>query len=155
MKIFIFLLFIGLALSGCSTSTNITPTFAPWYPSVNENGDPLLAVFESRIPCADCNTIKFGLALYRDRETKAPTTYRMSRLFVGKGNDRTVNEGIWTITHGTKLDSQAVVYQLDSNAPTEYRSYWAIGQDILFLLDQDMSPRVGDGGYSYALNKTH
>lgn len=155
MKRTIFLLSILIMLSGCGNLVKTTATFAPWYPSVNENGDPVFAVFESRIPCADCEKIKFGLALYQDQETKAPTTYMMARVYVAKGDDRTVNKGIWTVTHGTKLDPQAIVYQLDSNAPQEFRSFWAIGQDILFILDQDMNPRVGDAGYGYALNRTH
>lgn len=145
-----------IALTGC-TAINILertpPTIEPWYPAVNEHSDPVFAVFESRIPCADCEKIKFALALYRNRETKAPTTYKLARVYVAKGDDRTINEGTWTITHGTKLDPQAVVYQLDANAPQEFRSYWLISQDILFILDQDMNPRVGDAGYSYALNK--
>ena len=146
----IFLMSVLFIMSGCSNSVNTPATFEPWYPPVNENGDSIFAVFESRIPCGDCQTIKIGLVLYWDRETKEPTTYQMSRVYVGKGNGRTVNEGVWTITHGTKLDPQAVVYQLDSSAPQEFQSYWAIGQDILFILDPEMNPRVGDAGYGYA-----
>lgn len=154
MRRIIFLASILIIMSGCAYFKKAPTTFEPWYPVVNENGDPVFTVFESRIPCAviDCTKIKFALALYRNRETKAPTTYKMARVYVGKGNDRTVNEGTWIITRGTKLDPQAVVYQLDSNAPQEFRSYWAIGQDILFILDQDMNPRVGDASYGYALN---
>jgi hypothetical protein len=148
-----FLLFVMLG-SSC-TSLGGTPTaFPPWYPLTNEKGDTVFAIFESRIPCADCQTIKFGLALYWEPKTKTPTTYQMSRIHVGQGNDRTVNAGTWTITSGTKLDPQAVVYKLDANAPPEFRTYWAIGQDILFILDPELKPRVGNAGYSYALNKT-
>jgi hypothetical protein len=159
VKIRLYLLVVSLIaiiITGCGNLTE-TPaaTFAPWYPSVNENGDPVFAVFESRIPCADCEVIKFSLVLYWDQETKTPTTYEMARVYVGKGNDRTINKGTWTITAGTKLDPQAVVYQLNSNAPEEFLSFWAIGRDILFILDQDMNPRVGTAAWSYALNKTH
>jgi len=42
---------------------------------------------------------------------------------------------------GAKFDPQAAVF-------------WAIGQDILFILDQDGGPRVGNAGYGYALNRT-
>jgi hypothetical protein len=155
MKIIVLLMSILIILSGCGYLAETPATFEPWYPSVNENGDSIFAVFESRIPCADCEVIKFGLALYWDRETKTPTTYEMARVYVGKGNDRTVNKGTWIITSGTKLDPQTAVYQLDSNAPQEFRSFWAIGQDILFILDQNMNPRVGNAAWGYALNKTH
>ncbi|MEW6736728.1 MAG: copper resistance protein NlpE N-terminal domain-containing protein [Acidobacteriota bacterium] len=153
MKKSIFLVAILITMLGCSYLRNTPTTFEPWYPAANENGDPIFAVFENRIPCTDCEKIKFSLALYQDRETKMPTTFKLARVYVSKGNDRTINEGTWVITHGTNLDPDAVVYQLDSNVPQEFRSYWAIGENILFILDQDMNPRIGDGRYSYTLNK--
>jgi len=155
MRRFLYAISLSIILSGCSILAKTPTTFPPWYPVVNNNGDPIFAVFEGRIPCTDCQVIKLGLALYEDPKTNTPTTYEMSRLFVGKGNDRTVNEGKWLITSGTKLDPQAVVYQLDSNAPQEFRSFWAIDQDILFILDQAMNPRVGNGAWSYVLDRTH
>ena len=61
-------------------------------PGDNARGDPVFAVFESRIPCADCEKIKFALALYRDRDTQAPTTYKLARVYVAKTDDRIVEE---------------------------------------------------------------
>lgn len=159
MKSPIFWAPILIMLSGCGYFVSSPTTFEPWYPAVNENGDPVFAVFEGRTPCVgqmaipDCNKIKVGLALYQNAQTQLPTTYLLARVGVGTGNDRITNAGTLTITHGTALDPQASVYQLDSNAPQEFRSYWAIGQDILFILDQDMAPRVGDAAYSYVLNR--
>lgn len=132
--------------------------FPPWYPAVNENGDPAVADFENHTLCpldaaSTCNRMKFGIVFYRDPQTQAPTTYIMSRLFVGVDDVRHVSQGTWTVTHGTKLDPQAIVYQLDSNAPQEFRSFWAVDEDILFILDQDMKPRLGDGAYGYVLNR--
>ncbi len=139
--------------TGCNAQTKTPTTVEPWYPATNKNGDEVFAVFESRIPCDDCEKIKFALALYVDSKTQQPTTYQMARVYVAKGNDRTINTGTWTITHGTSLDPQAVVYRLDTNAPEEFQYFWAIGDDILFILDQEMKPRVGTAGYSYALNR--
>lgn len=145
---------IGLILSGWTGHEKAFAQTETWYPSVNEDGDPVFAVFGSRVPCSDCERLKFALVLYRDRKTHTPTTYRMARVYVGKGDDRIVNQGTWSIIHGTRLDSQAVVYRLDGQAPEEFRHFWAIGDDILFILDRNLSPRVGDAGYSYALNRT-
>jgi hypothetical protein len=99
------------------------------------------------------NKIKFALALYWDEATETPTTYRMARVYVAKGDERTVNSGTWTITQGTELDPGESVYQLDANVPEEFRSFWAIGEELLVILDPDLNPRVGDGTYSYVLNR--
>lgn len=156
MKNLILLVSVLIIMSGCGYFRNAPTTFEPWYPAANESGDPVFAVFEGRIPCMaipECSKTKVGLALYHHAQTQLPTTYLLARVDVGTGNDRVTNAGTWTITHGTALDPQASVYQLDENAPQDFRSYWAIGQDILFMLDQDRKPKVGDASYSYVLNR--
>jgi NlpE N-terminal domain len=140
---------------GCSSVPESPAAPPPWYPMADQHGNPLFAVFESRIPCADCEKIKFALALYRDKATNAPATYQLARVYVaGSPEGRIVVAGTWTITTGTKLDPNATVYRLDTRAPVEFRAFWAMGQDILFILDADTSPRVGTAGYGYALNRT-
>jgi hypothetical protein len=142
-------------------SNDAETEFSSWYPIQNENGDPAMADFENHIPCVDienksienCDRIKFGIVLYHDPQTKAPTTYIISRVHVGVNSERTVNKGTWTTTRGNALDPNAVVYKLDSNAPEEFRNFWALGEDILFILNQEMQPRVGDAAYGYALNR--
>lgn len=78
----------------------------------------------------------------------------MSRIYVGKGDERTTNTGQLSIETGTPLDSSAVVYRLDSNAPEEFNLFWKVSEDILFILDENHLPRVGDAGYGYVLNRT-
>jgi len=151
--IVLLLICVASITTGCNAQSKTPITVEPWYPATNENGNEVFAVFESRIPCDDCEKIKFALALYVDSKTQQPTTYQMARVYVGTGNDRTINTGTWTIIRGTSLDSQAVVYRLDENAPDEFQYFWAIGDNILFILDQGMNPRVGTAGYSYALNR--
>ena len=133
--------------------------FPPWYPAANGSGDPAFADFENHVPCAiddppadGCQRVKFGIVLYRDAVTNEPTTYVMSRLRVGVSNDRDLNEGTWSITRGTALDPEATIYRLDSGAPEGLDAYWPIGDDILFVLDEQLMPRVGDAAYGFALN---
>ena len=128
-------------------------TFPSWYPLTNDAGDAAVADFENHIPCLvdGCDRLKFGIVLYRDA-SGAPTTYLMSRVHVAVSDDRTVNTGTWSITNGTSLDPDATVYRLDSGAPDEFDTFWAIGDDILFILDDDGSPRLGDAAYGYSLN---
>jgi hypothetical protein len=99
--------------------------------------------------------VKLGLALYWNPDAQEPTTYQMSRVHVGKGNDRTVNEGSWVITSGARVDPDGVVYQLDSLAHPEFRSFLAIGTDILLVLNDAMAPRIGNAAWSYTLSRTN
>ena len=133
--------------------------FPPWYPAANDTGDPAFVDFENHVPCAiddapaeDCQRVKFSLVLYRDPESNEPTTYVMSRIRVGVSDDREVNQGTWSIGLGTALDPEATVYRLDTGAPEGLDVYWPIGDDILFVLDEQLMPRVGDAAYGYALN---
>ena len=68
-------------------------SFDPAYPAVNAQGDPILAVYEGRTPCQDCQTaqlVKMQLVLYHNRETATPTTYWLGLVKVGEGNVRWV-----------------------------------------------------------------
>jgi hypothetical protein len=141
---------LAALLLACSTTAGTPP---PWYPETNPRGDTVAAVFESRIPCDDCEKIKFAIALYRDQATDEPSTYLMARVYVARSDERLLNHGTWAVARGMALDSQALVYRLDPSSPAEFRAFWAIGQDILFILDDSLRPRVGDGGYSFALSR--
>ncbi len=129
-------------------------TFPSWYPLTNDQGDAAFADFENHTPCDvdQCDRLKFGIVLYRDASGE-PTTYLMSRVHVAVSDERTVNAGTWSIATGTALDPDATVYLLDSGAPPEFDAFWAIGDDILFILDDDLMPRVGDAAYGYSLNR--
>jgi hypothetical protein len=78
----------------------------------------------------------------------------MARIYVGKNNDRLTNLGKIVVKQGTSLDSMHIVYYLSAGAPKEYQIFWKVTKDILFILDDDLTPRVGDAGQGYALNRT-
>jgi NlpE N-terminal domain len=148
-------------LAGCASQQGPLVDSVPWYPSANEQGDPIFAVFEGRIPCAGrqpagCNKIKVGLAIYRDSRSRTLTSYKLTRVYVAETEEghRVLESGTMQIARGIKLDSTATVYRLDENVPEEFSAYWAIGTDILFILDSDLSPRAGTAGWSYVLNRT-
>ena len=152
-----------LALAACGArEAHDAAAAAPWYPLANADGDQVMAVYESRVPCLDeqgratagCEKVKVALVLYHDPRTGAPTTYLLGRVYVGNDSGRIETAGAWTIGAGTALDPAARVYELDANAPAEFRSYWVVSEDILFILDRARRPRLGDAGYGYALNRT-
>ena len=141
------------------SGTEPPESFGPWYPLANQDGDPAVRDFEGHVPCAiddppaaDCQRVKFGIVLYRDAASGEPTTYLMSIVRVGVGDERETHEGTWSEARGTGLDPDATVYRLDSGAPDHLRGYWPIGDDLLFLLDEEGMPRVGDAAYGYVLN---
>ena len=141
--------------------TAATPeTSGSWYPLANEAGDPAVADFATRVPCTiddppapTCQRVKFSVVLYSDEASGEPSTYLISIIRVGVSDARETHEGTWTVGQGTALDARATTYELDDGAPEHLRAYWAIGDDILFLLDEDRMPRVGDTGYGYALSR--
>ncbi|MGB8765434.1 MAG: hypothetical protein WCD07_11685 [Burkholderiales bacterium] len=97
--------------------------------------------------------MKVWLVLYQNRNTKAPTTYWLGVVGVGKGNDRTVTQGTWILHRGVKDYPEAVVYELDSNTPQDLRYYWRLNENILLVLDQNMSPKAGNGAWGYMLSR--
>lgn len=145
---------VVVLLLATSCRKDRTGTLSPWYPEINENGDSILGVFESRIPCDICERLKFSIVIYGDSRLNLPSTYIMSRIYVGRGNDRTTNTGDIIITTGTALDALHTVYQLTSGAPEEYRFFWKINDHLLFMLDSNRVPMVGDAGEGYVLNRT-
>ncbi len=128
-------------------------------------GSSQYGIFQGRTPCGDCQLVKMSLTLYRSPDG-TPTTYRLARSFVGKGNDRYLTEGEWK---SVSAGGHPVIYQLDANSPAELASYrerappgvssvaafLPIGGDILLLLDQNLRPRIGDGAFSFTLSRTH
>ncbi len=142
---------IGLLLASCGTEETMP---APWYPEMNAQGDSVLAVYESRVPCPDCQRLKLALVVYGDGTSHLPSTYLMGRVYVGKNDDRLTNSGIIEVVQGTALDPSHTVYRLGSGAPAEFQSFWKLNEDLLFVLDDKLSPKVGDAGHGYVLNKT-
>ena len=124
-----------------------------WYSETNELGDTVSAVFESTIPCEDCERLKFSIVIYKNAQTHLLTTYLMSRIYVGKSDERITNSGSIIISTGTSLDPLHTIYQLTSGAPAEYQSFWKIDEHLLFILDENLTPMVGDAGYEFVLNR--
>ena len=124
------------------------------------DGSSVLGVFEGRTPCDDvvfeftgipphegCFKVKWQLTLYQDQDTGAPSTY----LFRGTGTIRT---GTWTILHGTKNDADEVIYQLRPDDSQQITSFLSVGDDHLFLLDEELNLLVGNALFSYTLSRT-
>ncbi len=119
----------------------------------------LVGVFEGRTPCSllvadffqiirdsGCNKVKWRLTLYQNMKTGEPTTYKL------KGT-RTSREGTWTITHGTKANPQATVYQFSVDNGEPPVSFLKADDNHLFMLDANLNLLVGDEYLSYTLSR--
>lgn len=106
---------------------------------------------------ADQDNIRWKLTLYQDPKTRAPAGYKLqyehekatwpaSKLVQGK--EVVQKEGTWTVSKGTKFDSDAVVYELDGAV-----SLFELNSNILHVLNPDRSLMIGTGGWSYTLNR--
>jgi hypothetical protein len=137
---------------GASRPTTVT--FEPPYPQVNAAGDPILAVFEGRIPCSssNCERRKVGLVLYDHSATRIPSTYWLGLVGL-TGNDRIVIQGTWTIRKGVKDFPEAVVYELDASAPDDLQRHWRVSEDVLLPLDRSMRPLAGNAAWGYMLSR--
>jgi hypothetical protein len=64
-----------------------------------------------------------------------------------------MREGTWTVLRGTGTRPDAVVYQLDPDKPRESLSFLKADDNILFFLDEGRNLMVGNGDFSYTLNR--
>lgn len=124
-------------------------------------GPEVYGVFDGRTPCeeisralrhafpSDCFKLKWRIVLYQDPITKAPTHFTIASTF-----HRTENQkGKWTILSGTSRDAEDVVFRL-TPAGDEASLYLLKGDDnVLFFLDNNKKLLVGNGDFSYTLNR--
>lgn len=125
---------------------------------------PCTAVSRSlvRIPAtANCEMIKWHLALYQDQGSLTPTTYKLNITYglpkqgtngFSDGEIKIERNGSWTIVRGATGSPNAVIYQLDPGRE-ESISFLKLDNNLLHLLDRDKRLAVGTDGWSYTLNR--
>ena len=96
----------------------------------------------------DGSKLKWDLTLDRDPQTLAPTTFRIRGTLFRAHEGR----GRWRVTRGTSLDPDAEVYELALEAGGPTLSFLHLG-DLLFFLDDDRAPRIGNADFGYTLNR--
>ena len=122
------------------------------------SGPAVAGVFEGRSPChgiasqlqitvpAACLKAKWRITLFRNPATLAATSYRIEGTFFRSG----AVEGSWASIQ--RSQNGASVYRLTrSNGPP---LYLLKGDDnVLFFLNRDQQPMVGNVYFSYTLNR--
>jgi hypothetical protein len=135
-----------------------SPTTAGWR---KMTASSIVGRFEGRSPClevarelnkdvdADCIKVKWDLTLYQDPSTTTPTRYKLNGTFYRER----VREGKWAILLGTKIGPAAVVYQLDPDKPQSSLLFLKADDNVLFFLDRSRNLMIGNGDFSYTLNR--
>ncbi len=167
------LLLAGMLISVTACGTGISRTTGP---SPVPAGPSLHGVFEGITPCSalarplpqipadsNCEQMIWKIILYQDPVTSAPTTYTLNAAYgvphqgtmgLAVGGTPIVMEGSWAILAGTMLYPDAVVYQLNPDSTQTAVSFLKLNEDILHVLTSDKTLLVGNGGWSYTLNRT-
>jgi hypothetical protein len=142
-----------LTLLGCVGHVPVQTTFQPAYPERNSAGDPIVAVFDGRIPCEvqGCEKRKVVLVLYGRGAGSIPTTYWLGQVTVG--NDSRVQLGAWTTRRGLQEYPNGLVYELDSNADPSLQYLWRVSDEVVLVLDQNLRPLPGDAAWGRMLSR--
>jgi hypothetical protein len=159
-----------LAVTACGIGISPTTTASPM-----PAGPSLHGVFEGITPCSalarplaqipaatNCEQMIWKLILYQEQETGTPTNYTLNSAYgvpkqgingLTRGGTAITMEGNWTILTGTKLDPDAVVYQLNPDNDQTAVSLLKLNDDILHVLTSDKTLLVGNASWSYTLNR--
>lgn len=162
---FVFLFSTCLFTTGCSQPSTVSPQGQP-YSSVR--------TFVASTPCdgvrlfvdmpatKECDFIRWNLVLYQDPDDLTPTLFKLIATYgVGKpntngfmgGGTRTEIVGKWSIVNTTRSGEDAVVYRLEPEGRDVSISILKIDDNIFHLLDAHHDLMIGNGGWSYTLNR--
>lgn len=159
----IMLIFIGVLVGFTTYSQTKGVENEPYYTTSSKPfplGKEVYGVFEGRCACQElaqvlkkevspeCFKTKWGLMLYQNPDTQAPTTYVLAGSFFRQA----IRKGNWYITKGTKTDPNDLVLALE--ADNQQTIYLLKGDDnVLFFLDQNKNIITGNDLFNYTLNR--
>ncbi|MDR6845540.1 hypothetical protein [Flavobacterium granuli] len=123
----------------------------------------LQLVYDGRTPCQEignehpemkvtpsCFKIKWRLILNRDAVTYKPTTCSIRNIVNNQPRDIS---GKWEIIKGTKTNPNAIIYKIIVSNLAEPILLFAVDDNVLFFIDKDKKPMVGNKDFSFTLNK--
>ncbi len=124
---------------------------------------PLQLIFDGRTPCQEiaaehaemkvsqaCFKLKWRLILNRDSVTYLPSTYSIRKVVDGQARNVT---GKWSIIKGTPKNPDAVIYKIESDKPDESISFLVGDDNVLFFLNKNDEPYLGNENFGFTMNK--
>ncbi len=127
------------------------------------SGNPVQLAYEGRTPCqeiagehpemkatASCFKIKWRLVLHRDSITYQPTTCTIRNIVDNQPRDV---PGTWEVIHGTATNPHAILYSIQADNLTGPMLFFAGDENILFFLDRNFEPLIGNADFSFTMNR--
>jgi hypothetical protein len=131
--------------------------------SAISNQKSLQLSFEGRTPCQEivaqypemnaeqsCFKLKWMLILNRDSVTHQPATCTIRNIVNNEPRNIT---GKWEIINGTETNRRVVIFKIDVDDLAEPILFLAGDENVLFFLDKNMDPIIGNKDFSFTLNK--
>jgi hypothetical protein len=154
LPVFLGLLFLAADSRGKANTPDDPSLFGVFVGSSpgGESISPLL-----HIPADLEPPIQWKLTLYQDPKSQVPAGYKLrcdytaasSKASAKRGTQsRLEKEGTWRLAKGTKVNPDAVAYELDG-----LLSLFKVDENILHVLNPDRGLMVGNGGWSFTLNR--
>lgn len=123
----------------------------------------LQLIFDGRTPCQEIDTehpemnagkscfkLKWKLTLLKDSISQLPTTYVMRKVVDNKPRDVS---GKWTVIYGIPTNPEVIIYKIEPDKPEESISFFVADDNILFFLDKNNEPYMGNEDFSFTLNR--
>jgi hypothetical protein len=111
---------------------------------------------------AECHYIKWQITLLTNQISGQPTTYNLvAQYYVPARNNpnqsaegpKVTSQGTWKLVRGTKSNTAAVICHITAEKSQKSLSFLKVGDNLLHLLNPDGNLMIGNGGWSYTLNR--
>ena len=115
-------------------------------------GSPgLVGIYYGHLPRDGHPRQKVTLVLVADPKSGAPKGYTLEQIGVGKiPNARYITKGSWKLVKDPKRP-EAVIYELDADAPPDLRVFWVVDSSNLLVLEKDLKVRRSGFGDPYTV----
>lgn len=94
--------------------------------------------------------LKWQLVLNRHPVSLLPTTFTIRKIIDGKAQQVT---GKWIIQKGTGSSLGKIMYIIEPDKPAESIAFLVADQHVLFFLNKQLEPYIGNADFGFVLNR--
>ena len=156
---------IALLLCGCAHGVvaDTQATVSTEFVGTTPGDEPVRYFLGGLATNAQCHSITWKITMFTNQDAGRPKTFRLTALYqVPKRSNPNQSEsgpkvdlhGTWQVGKGAKARPDAAVYRFTAAQPERSLSFVKLGDGLLHLLNPDATLAVGNGGWSYTLNRS-